>query len=198
VLVEGREVPGMIEELVSAPGAPQVENPQSIRTVQQFMDLVNSTPDTAIVPPPGMVLTDLTVPGEWPTVRSDSSSVGVLTVSVVCGLAADMRDNGKRPRSDSVVMVPRYSELGIRDVATYRRPKDPVQWGGKALQYNRYDAEPEDAELLESLKKRFGDHLNVQDLEDIISELEREAFLSKDKIGKLALEFAWPSASEGA
>lgn len=58
VLVEGRQDDATIRELLSLPGLPVVEDPESIRTTLDFIRLVQSQPDAALIAAPGMVLTE--------------------------------------------------------------------------------------------------------------------------------------------
>lgn len=58
VLHEGTEDEALIKELLSMPGAPTVEDPDSIRTTADFLRMLEGNPDTAFIAAPGMVLTE--------------------------------------------------------------------------------------------------------------------------------------------
>ena len=86
----------------------------------------------------------------------------------------------------SEVTTPHFAEVPVRETAVpYRRPKELIKRPPSSVhECKRYDAEPEDFTCVEELRTKFGDHVNVLDLETIIEELEREKFCSKDKIGE--------------
>jgi len=66
VIVAGRgDEKGIIQELLTMPGLPQVEAPEAVRNVEEFVAFLESVPgETAFLPGPGMVLTDLTITEE--------------------------------------------------------------------------------------------------------------------------------------
>ena len=107
---------------------------------------------------------------------------GVLTSLWICGPLP----TGAMAAAVSEVTTPHFTEVAVREATVpYRKPKELIKRPlGAAHECKRYDAEPEDFTCVEELRTKFGDHLNVLDLETIIEELEREKFCSKDKIGR--------------
>jgi hypothetical protein len=87
------------------------------------------------------------------------------------------------------VAVPDVAMVSWKEapLAPYRRPKDLIRREpGPASECKEYDATPEDEELVEEMRARFGAVVEVADLERIFAELEREAFCAKDRAGELS------------
>lgn len=66
VIIAGRgDEKEIIQELLTMPGLPQVDSPETVRNVEGFVAFLESAPgETAFLPGPGMVLTDLTITEE--------------------------------------------------------------------------------------------------------------------------------------
>ncbi|EWM29506.1 hypothetical protein Naga_100744g2 [Nannochloropsis gaditana] len=96
VIVAGRrDEQSTIQELLSLPGLPHVEAPESVRNVECFQEVLDRAPqETAFLPGPGMVLTDLKL-----TAAETEMAAAMKEAEVTTPHFAEVEGEGKRPRA---------------------------------------------------------------------------------------------------
>jgi len=81
------------------------------------------------------------------------------------------------------VITPHYHQLPVvKNGNEYRRPRDLIR-RVEVLEYNTYDADPEDTDFLDGLRETYGDVINVNDFEVMVEALEKEQWESESRRG---------------